>query len=103
MFSDDRLFWPFAAVFLGALSFAKGVRVPSRYNATQALIDYRSGLVKRGFFGATAGHWWHLESFSNFVEISYLLLFAMFCMCEVVRLGAWVWESRSRFSRPALP
>ena len=37
--SQEGRFWALAAVFLGVVSLLKGLRLPNRWAATQALID----------------------------------------------------------------
>ena len=77
MFSDDRSFWRVAAVSLGLIAFAKGIRIPNLWSGTQAMINYDHGLVKRGLFGATFGHWFHLERYVHFTVVSTLLMAAL--------------------------
>ena len=55
MFSPNRRFWSFATVLFGAISIFKGIRMPTRWAATQALANYDHGFVKRGLMGATLG------------------------------------------------
>jgi hypothetical protein len=74
MFSDDRSFWRLAAVLLGLIAFLKGIRIPNLWSATQAMVNYDHGVVKRGLFGATFGHWFHLERYVRFTVISCVLL-----------------------------
>jgi hypothetical protein len=74
MFSDDRSFWRLAAVLLGAIAFIKGIRIPNLWSATQAMVNYDHGMVKRGLYGATFGHWFHLERYVRFTVVSCALL-----------------------------
>ncbi len=87
---DDRRFWSVAAVTLGTVSLLKGMRMPGRWAATQALVDYDQGFVKRGLFGQTAGHWLHLERYGRFSLFSYavLLVFVALLVTLTVRSGA---------------
>ena len=80
LFSDDRSLWRTAAIVFGTISLAKGLRAPSRWAATQALVNYDHGLVKRGLFGATLGHWLHLERYGRFSLASYALLAIFFAL-----------------------
>ena len=73
-FADDRTFWKMTALVLGTVSLLKGARYPSRWSATQVLINYDFGLIKRGLFGATFGNWLHLEHYKRFSLVSYILL-----------------------------
>jgi hypothetical protein len=86
VFREDRLFWRFAAVILGVLSFCKGIRRPSTWAATQSMVNYSHGLVKRGLFGATFGNWFHLEHYTRFSVSAYLVIFifmALLCLLTV--------------------
>ncbi|HWZ50593.1 MAG TPA: hypothetical protein VNW54_03935 [Granulicella sp.] len=89
---DDRSFWRMAAILLGIVSFCKGVRLPSRWAATQAMVSYDQGLLKRGFFGETFGHWLHLEHYIRFSVVSYVLIavFVALLALLVERSGALV-------------
>jgi len=83
---EDRPFWRFAAVILGVLSFCKGIRRPSTWAATQSMVNYSHGLVKRGLFGATLGNWFHLEHYTRFSVSAYLVIFifmALLCLFTV--------------------
>jgi hypothetical protein len=103
LFSDDRAFWRMAAVLFGSISFAKGARAPSRWAATQALINYDHGLVKRGLFGATLGHWLSLERYERFTVVSYVLLATFFALLIAfavrsgVGTGMGAWEPVALF------
>jgi hypothetical protein len=59
---------------LGVLAFCKGIRQPNDWSYTQAQLDYSAGLIRRGFFGATLGHWLHLNRYGHFVVASTALL-----------------------------
>ena len=72
--ADDRFLWRTAAVVFGVIAFGKGMRRPNLWAATQAQVDYAHGLVKRGLFGTTLGHWFHLQQYSRFAVISFVLL-----------------------------
>ncbi len=72
--SQDWIFHPAAIVLLGVISLFKGLRIPSRWAATQAAINYDSGLLKRGFFGETIGRWFHFQQFSHFAAGSFVIL-----------------------------
>lgn len=67
-------FWQATSVLAGAIAVYKGLRIPNRWSATQAQIDYSLGIVKRGFFGAVFGHAFHLNHYRNFAVLSFLLL-----------------------------
>ncbi len=87
-FRDERRFWSFATVVLGAVSFLRGIRYPNSWSATQASINYHQGLVKRGLFGATFGGWLHFERYLRFSLFSYLLMSVL-----VILLGLLVHQS----------
>jgi hypothetical protein len=70
----DRRFWGWTAMGLGVLAFCKGIRQPNDWSYTQAQLDYSAGLIRRGFFGATLGHWLHLNRYGHFVVASTALL-----------------------------
>ncbi len=62
--------WPVAAGVLAVVALLRGLKFPAGWPATQALIDYHAGFVKRGLYGETLGHWLHLERYSHFVLVS---------------------------------
>lgn len=84
LFSEEHRFWISASVVLGMVSLLKGIRLPSRWTATQALVNYDHGLVKRGLFGAATGAWLHGERYSHFAAFSFALLLALVCMIAVL-------------------
>ena len=59
---------------LGVLAFCKGIRQPNDWSYTQAQLDYSAGFIRRGFFGATLGHWLHLNLYGHFAVVSTALL-----------------------------
>ncbi|MDR3692581.1 MAG: hypothetical protein P4L46_24590 [Fimbriimonas sp.] len=66
-----------ATIVLGVISLLKGIRHPGTWPATQALLNYDHGLIKRGLFGATFGKAFHLDHYVNFTILSYLLLYVL--------------------------
>jgi len=70
-------FWYLATGIAGGLALLKGIRLPSRWAATQAQIDYSQGFVKRGFFGAVVTNPLHLWIYGRFAVMSYVLLAAL--------------------------
>ena len=70
----DRRFWGWTALGLGVLAFCKGIRQPNDWSYTQAQLDYSTGLIRRGFFGATLGHWLQLNLYGHFAVVSTVLL-----------------------------
>ncbi|WP_175528924.1 hypothetical protein [Granulicella pectinivorans] len=78
VFEKEPLFLVLAFLLCGIVSILKGLHRPSDWAATQALIDYHFGFVKRGLFGATVAHWFHLEHYARFVVLSFLLLGVLF-------------------------
>lgn len=73
-------FWYLATGIAGGLALLKGIRLPSRWAATQAQIDYSQGFVKRGFFGAVVTNPLHLWIYGRFAVVSYVLLAALMVM-----------------------
>ncbi len=67
-------FWCLLGVLLGVLGFCKGIRLPNYWSASQAQVDYRFGIVKRGLFGAAVSRPLHLEHYSRFAVVSFALL-----------------------------
>jgi len=77
LIEDDesgKRFWFTVTGIVGILALLKGIRLPNRWAATQAQIDYSQGFVKRGFFGAVVSGPLHLFIYSRFAMVSYLLL-----------------------------
>ena len=72
-------------MLLGAVSLLRGLQMPNRWAATQALFDYRGGLIKRGLFGATLGPALHLERYARFAGFSVV---AMVVCCGMLALVA---------------
>ncbi len=68
------------------VSLLKGMDGISFWPATQALIDYRFGLVKRGLLGALLAHSLHFEHLSNFYVFSLLVLAALLTLLLVFSL-----------------
>jgi hypothetical protein len=77
MLSSDRSFWMLAAVLLGEVALLKGIRYPNEWAATQALMDYSHGFIKRGLFGTVLARPLGLERFGRFAAVSELLLVAL--------------------------
>ncbi len=59
---------------LGVLAFCKGIRLPNDWSYTQAQLDYSAGMIRRGLFGDTLGHWLHLNLYGHFAVVSTALL-----------------------------
>jgi hypothetical protein len=87
---EEKFFWRWAAVLLGAVSLLKGLRPPSTWGASQALFNYDHGVIKRGLFGATLGRWFHLELYARFAVASFVLLALL-----VLLLGCLTWRSHA--------
>jgi hypothetical protein len=87
--SWEGVFWRIAAMVLGAVALLRGIRMPSPVNATQSLVNYDHGLVKRGFFGATVGKWCGAGSYLHFSIVSYafLLIFLLLLVVLTVQSG----------------
>ena len=80
---QQKRFWFFIAALAGALSLLKGIRLPNRWSATQAQIDYSQGFVKRGFFGPAIAGPLHLATYNRFAVMSYVLLTVLAVMLAV--------------------
>jgi hypothetical protein len=90
--ADNSRFWGTSAGLFAVLAILKGLRLPSLWAATQAFLDYRTGIIKRGLLGQGAralaipiGH------YDVFVMVSGVLLLA-FC----VLLLCWIRTSGVR-------
>ena len=59
---------------LGVLAFCKGIRLPNAWPYTHVQLDYSTGFIRRGLFGATLGHWLHLNLYGHFAVVSTALL-----------------------------
>ena len=70
----ERRFWSWTAIGLGVLAFGKGIRMPNEWAYTQAQLDYSTGFMRRGFFGATLGHLLVLNRYGHFEVVSTALL-----------------------------
>ena len=73
-------FWYVVTAVVGVLAAFKGMRLPNRWSATQAQLDYSQGFVKRAFFGAAIANPLHLGIYSRFAVVSYGLLAALAVM-----------------------
>jgi hypothetical protein len=82
-------FWHVATFVVGGLALLKGIRLPSRWAATQAQIDYSQGFVKRGLFGTVVTDPLHLWIYNRFAVVSYVLLavLAVLLVLLVVKTG----------------
>lgn len=74
-FWSDDAFWRFFLYLASLLAFFRGVRTPGLWAATQAQIDYSTGFVKRGLFGALL-HMFNIYGYVPFAVLSYVLLAA---------------------------
>ena len=92
LLADQRRFWGASACLFAALALLKGIRLPSRWAATQGFLDYGQGFIKRGLFGETlsllqvpAGH------YDAFVTVSALLflLFGVLLVSWIRMSGVW--------------
>jgi hypothetical protein len=89
-FNSPR-FWRWTALGLGLIAFGKGIRLPNSWSYTQAQLDYSSGFMRRGLFGATAGHWLGLNIYWHFAVAAtgllVLLLGLLALLARKARLG----------------
>jgi hypothetical protein len=85
LLQTDRGFFALLAAIGGAIAFLKGFRLPYSWAATQAQLDYRYGLVRRGLFGSIChafhlpiGHYAVFSPLSlGILAIFYVLLFRL--------------------------
>jgi hypothetical protein len=86
IFADNSRFWGACTVLFAVLAILKGLRLPSLWAATQAFLDYRAGIIKRGLLGQVAGALGiPIGHYDVFVAVSSILLLA-FC----VLLVCWI-------------
>lgn len=88
-YGDAGRFWYVVTGVVGGLALLKGIRLPNRWAATQAQIDYSQGFVKRGLFGAVLTNSLHLWIYERFAVVSYVLLavLAILLVLLVVKSG----------------
>jgi len=78
--AGEQRFWGWTALGLGAIAFGKGIRQPNAWSYTQAQLDYSTGFMRRGFFGAALGHTLQLNRYGHFAALSIALLLLLFAM-----------------------
>jgi hypothetical protein len=83
--SSARHFWLVLSVMGAVLGLAKGIRLPNDWSATQAQVDYRFGIVKRGLFGTLFTDHLGLWQYTRFAKFS-LVVFAVVCVLFVLFL-----------------
>jgi hypothetical protein len=81
-FREDR-FWAWAWLVFGSIAVLKGLRLPSRWGATEAIIGYDQGFIKRGLFGATFGKWFDLRHYDHFVVAAYAIFFLFLALLVI--------------------
>lgn len=81
--------WIATSAAVGCVALCKTLQPPVRWAATQAQVDYRFGLVKRGLFGAVFTRPLHLQHFERFALFSFALLGILLALIVwfVVRSG----------------
>ena len=84
--ASDTRFWYVVSAVVGALALLKGIRLPNRWSATQAQLDYSQGFVKRGFFGAAIAGPLGLGHYARFAVVSYGLLAVLAVLVIVLAL-----------------
>jgi len=85
-------FWYVVTAVVGLLAAFKGSRLPNRWAATQAQLDYSQGFVKRGFFGAAIAGPLGLGHYARFAVVSYGLLTVLAVMLVMLALKSGVAE-----------
>jgi hypothetical protein len=76
--AGEQRFWGWTALGLGAIAFGKGIRQPNAWSYTQAQLDYSTGFMRRGLFGAALGHALELNRYGHFAVVSTALLLMLF-------------------------
>jgi hypothetical protein len=74
----EQRFWRWSAVGLGVIAFCKGIREPNAWSYTQAQLDYSTGFMRRGLFGAVLRHPLELNLYCHFAVFSTALLLLLF-------------------------
>ena len=82
--TGNMRFWYVVTAVVGVLAAFKGMRLPNRWSATQAQLDYSQGFVKRGFFGAAIAGPLGLGHYARFAVVSYGLLTVLAVMLVVL-------------------
>jgi len=85
-------FWSWTAVGLGIIALAKGIREPNAWAYTQAQLDYSTGLIRRGFFGATLGHLLQLNLNGHFAVVSTALLLGLMLLLVLLARSSKLME-----------
>src|ERR1700722_12397976 len=93
---EERRFWWAVAPAFAMVSIYKAIRLPNYKSATQAQVDYRFGLVKRGLFGAVFSRPLHLEHYERFVLFSWGMLAVMVALLLALTWRSGLWQ-RVRF------
>jgi hypothetical protein len=90
VFRDESRFYRLLFATGGVIALLKGMRLPYIWAATQAQIDYRSGYLRRGFFGEVCRRLhipiWHYSVFC-FVAFGLLACFFWLLVRSVQRSG----------------
>ncbi len=81
---SGQRFWIWTAVGLGIVAVAKGIREPNAWAYTQAQLDYSTGLIRRGFFGATLGHLLQLNLYGHFAVVATALLLLLMALLALL-------------------
>ncbi len=87
---EQRFWWATIPLFM-AISVGKAIRLPNYKSATQAQIDYRLGLIKRGMFGTIFARPLHLEHYERYAVFSWLAL-----LVTLLLLLLYTWKSGLR-------
>ena len=84
----ERRFWRWTAVGLGVLAVCKGIREPNAWSYTQAQLDYSTGFMRRGLFGAALSHPLGLNLYGHFAVFSTALLLLLFAALALLAHGS---------------
>lgn len=90
----SRAFWLALSLVAGALAFMKAARIPNRWSATQALLDYEHGFLRRALFGATMrAIGVPIHRYQVFVVVAWLCLFLCLSTLVLLALRARLFDS----------
>jgi len=76
--------WHWITAVVAFLAVYRGIRIPNRWSATQAQVNYSQGIVKRGLFGAALSGPLHLYHYGRFALVSFGLLTLLFVLLGVL-------------------
>lgn len=99
--ADRATFLKVATVLLGTLALCKGIRPPNLWSATQAMLDYRFGFIKRGLFGEMFTDPLHLQHYVRFAIFSFAVLAGVVVLLVLMTARSRVFQRMAQ-GAPAL-